>query len=138
MSIKMKVLAVIITAMTAIGSASAQTAYPATNEEKGCQLLSEVTGGDSTREGCQGLVATVKKNNNDTTGCVISAMMMRMAYFNEPVDRRPAGLTLVAMNACAMMTGVSESAAEKVLTDMCVKSRSPQFVSECRGSGYRS
>jgi hypothetical protein len=84
-------------------------------------------------EECPGLVVSTKKA--DVPACVLGAMMMRAA--TEPVSRRPAGYTLVAMKACTMMVdGADEARIDAFFTKRCSESHDPQYLSECRGSGY--
>jgi len=115
-------------------------AFPATNEEKGCELIQQVVPdykNPPTRSSCQPMLETVKAGTEEV--CVIALMATRMNALNEPVWQRPKGLTLVAQKACAMMkNGYGEAHVDRVTERMCSSSHDPQFISECRGAGYRN
>jgi hypothetical protein len=110
----------------------------AANEERGCALVANVAGDPRPdRVECQKMVASSKKFD-DVGLCVMYALLMRTG--NEPVSRRPDGITLVAFKGCTMMMkGISEEIADTVIQEkMCVNSHHPYTVSECRGGGYRN
>ena len=115
-------------------------AFPATNEEKGCELIQQVVPdykNPPTRSSCQPMLETVKAGTEEV--CVIALMATRMNALNEPVWQRPKGLTLVAQKACAMMkNGYGEAHVDRVTERMCSSSHDPQFISECRGAAYRN
>jgi hypothetical protein len=128
---KLLATAAVIAAIYAPTHAQAVTA----NEQRGCELLSKAMGSDNPNAAaeCPGMVATTKKA--DPMACVTGAMMMRAA--TEPVNRRPAGYTFMAMKACIMMVdNKDEAAIDAYFTKRCSESHDPQYLSECRGSGY--
>jgi hypothetical protein len=120
--------AAVIAAIYAPANAQALTA----NEQRGCEL-SQAMASTPKPEECSKTVAATKKA--DVPTCVMGAMLMRAA--TEPVDRRPAGYTLIAMKACVMMVdGHDEARIDAYLTKRCGEAHDPQYLSECRGSGY--
>jgi hypothetical protein len=111
--------------------------FPSTNEERGCVLALQITASETTREECRGLIESAKKHD-DSVACVLAIAFGRVAKLNEAPSKRPPGFILSMMKACSMMTrGISAKRAEAISEEMCAKSHDPEFVTECRGAGYR-